>query len=227
MTTDTERAREVLARAFERRNQLTTALEVQRGDWDRTATFEAMLALAAEQRAVPEGVEGECDCARRSDPDQFDHQPQCRFVATPQPGASSEEGARGEEDNSFDSAIYRKLHSKLNRVHPTNRQRDTPLRIELTFGEIDRLRTAILTRQSASSDSRVRELEEALERLTTAMRLIMPITTNNTADYAEIAFGDHPTQAMTMIPDTWIGITAAYDAARAALASQSPEQGHE
>lgn len=43
-----------------------------------------------------------------------------------------------------DAALYQKLRNKLSRVHPSNQTPDLNLRIELTYGEIARLSTAIL-----------------------------------------------------------------------------------
>lgn len=50
----------------------------------------------------------------------------------------------GSTDPSGDLEIYRKLRQKLARVHPSNQSPNLPLRIELTYGEIARLSTAIL-----------------------------------------------------------------------------------
>ncbi len=62
---------------------------------------------------------------------------------------------------------------------------------------------------------------KALERLTTALAKVSPIETRETADYAELCFGDHQTQAMTMCPNDWNDIEAAYIDARAALAGDT------
>lgn len=62
------------------------------------------------------------------------------------------------------------------------------------------------------------ELVGVLERLTGALAKVSPIETNDTPDYAELTFGDHQTQAMTMQPNDWLAIEAAYLEARAALA---------
>lgn len=43
------------------------------------------------------------------------------------------------------------------------------------------------------------ELARAIERL-------LPITTRNTPDYAEVSFGECQAQAMTMEPDTWLAL---------------------
>jgi hypothetical protein len=65
-------------------------------------------------------------------------------------------------------------------------------------------------------------LREALETLIAALAKICPIETRNTPDYAELTFGDHQTQAMTMQPADWDDIEAAYLDARSALTEQQP-----
>lgn len=51
---------------------------------------------------------------------------------------------------------------------------------------------------------------DRFKSLLQSMRLIMPISTHNNAEYADIQFGEHPTLAMTMLPETWNGIATAY-----------------
>lgn len=51
-----------------------------------------------------------------------------------------------------------------------------------------------------------------VEKLREALRPFMPIRVNNTPDYAELTFGEHPTQAMTMQPDDWQRLNDAYAA---------------
>ena len=48
--------------------------------------------------------------------------------------------------------------------------------------------------------------------LVEALSKFMPIEVRETRDYAEITFGDHQTQAMTMAPDDWIALNTALDA---------------
>lgn len=67
-------------------------------------------------------------------------------------------------------------------------------------------------------DSVIRNLNAALsakpsleqgQELVEALRPFLPITVNETADYAELTFGDHETQAMTLRPDDWLKLNAA------------------
>lgn len=46
--------------------------------------------------------------------------------------------------------------------------------------------------------------------LVKALSPFMPITTRDTPDYAEVTFGDHQSQAMTMDPAAWNALTEAY-----------------
>lgn len=60
-----------------------------------------------------------------------------------------------------------------------------------------------------------REDEDSkIDALIKALEPIMPISTNDTADYAELYFGEHQTQAMTMVPQTWLEINEAFAAMR-------------
>lgn len=51
---------------------------------------------------------------------------------------------------------------------------------------------------------------EHLRDLTSALAPFMPITIRDTADYAELSFGAHQTQAMTMNPHDWQELNQAY-----------------
>ncbi|SCW56428.1 hypothetical protein SAMN02927924_01389 [Sphingobium faniae] len=58
-------------------------------------------------------------------------------------------------------------------------------------------------------------LERHAEALAEALAKIMPIRVHDGQDYAEVHFADgssHSTQAMTMNPQDWLDIQAAYDA---------------
>lgn len=62
-------------------------------------------------------------------------------------------------------------------------------------------------------------LRTSLATLEAALAKIMPIRVHNGPDYAEVYFADgstHSTQAMTMNPQDWLDLQAAYDA-RAAI----------
>jgi hypothetical protein len=63
--------------------------------------------------------------------------------------------ARARDKARRDNELYEKLRRKLCRVHPSNQAPDLPLRIELTYGEVARLSTAILAfaRDSLSAAS--------------------------------------------------------------------------
>lgn len=52
----------------------------------------------------------------------------------------------------------------------------------------------------------------AVNELVEALRPLMPITVTMTPDYAELGFGHCQTQAITMEPDTWTAIDAAWSA---------------
>lgn len=67
----------------------------------------------------------------------------------------------------------------------------------------------------------------AAKALIDALAKIMPIRVHNGPDYAEVYFADgskHSTQAMTMNPQDWLDVQAAYDTA-IALASPTPSTG--
>lgn len=66
---------------------------------------------------------------------------------------------------------------------------------------------------------------EELRKLIDALAKVSPIETRDNADYADLTFGEHPTQAMTMAPRDWDAIEAAYLDARAALKSTSEGEG--
>lgn len=53
-----------------------------------------------------------------------------------------------------------------------------------------------------AANSRIAELEGALKPF-------LPITVHETPDYAELTFGEHQTQAMTMQPSDWLELTRA------------------
>lgn len=62
------------------------------------------------------------------------------------------------------------------------------------------------------------DLSDLIERVEAALAKVMPVTINETPDYAEVFFGDgeaHRTQAMTMNPQDWLDLQAAFDALRA------------
>lgn len=65
-----------------------------------------------------------------------------------------------------------------------------------------------------------------VEKGLAALERLLPVSYHNTADYAELTFGDHQTQAMTMDPDTWTALNELPNAVRAAL-SALPSQGWE
>jgi hypothetical protein len=62
-----------------------------------------------------------------------------------------------------------------------------------------------------------------LDELEALLSRVLPIRTHDTADYAELCFGEHRTQAMTMDPATWNGIGEGLPTL-IALARQSAEQ---
>lgn len=63
---------------------------------------------------------------------------------------------------------------------------------------IHRQHARAITKALQSTD----EIVEVLERV----KPLFPITVNETADYAELTFGEHQTQAMTMDPATWLAL---------------------
>lgn len=62
------------------------------------------------------------------------------------------------------------------------------------------------------------EVRAAAQALVEALAKVSPITTRDTPDYAEVQFGEHQTQAMTMVPNDWQAIESTYLDLRAALA---------
>lgn len=52
---------------------------------------------------------------------------------------------------------------------------------------------------------------DEVERLIEALRPFVPISTHDTPDYAELRFGEHQTQAMTMQPNDWQQLQAAFE----------------
>lgn len=59
--------------------------------------------------------------------------------------------------------------------------------------------------------------ESALQGVLDALAKIMPITFENGPDYMSLYFGDgdaHRSQAMTMNPQDWLDLQAAYESAR-------------
>jgi hypothetical protein len=69
------------------------------------------------------------------------------------------------------------------------------------------------------------EVQAAAQALVEALAKVSPITTRDTPDYAEVQFGDHQTQAMTMAPEDWQAIENTYLDLRAALARSGKGEG--
>ena len=75
---------------------------------------------------------------------------------------------------------------------------------------------ALTIAEAADAIATLRARNEALVE---ALSKITPIVVHDGRDYAEVAFSDgrtHSSQAMTMNPQDWLDIQAAYDAALAA-----------
>ncbi|WP_278070509.1 hypothetical protein [Brevundimonas sanguinis] len=72
-----------------------------------------------------------------------------------------------------------------------------PKDADITLGRVDTCTDAILTALASSGDHA--ELARAIDRL-------LPITIQNTPDYAEVSFGECRAQAMTMEPETWLAL---------------------
>jgi hypothetical protein len=89
----------------------------------------------------------------------------------------------------------------------------------LTSYVISKIEAALVLSRTPSTPG----VREALEKLSAALNKVSPITTRDTPDYAELYFGEHQTQAMTMAPRDWNEVAAAHDEARAALSAK--EQG--
>ncbi len=84
---------------------------------------------------------------------------------------------------------------------------------------VDRLRGRPYVRTADASERLMVEAADALtalqarvEELEGALKPFMPISIRMTPDYAEVEFGEHQTQAMTMDPHSWIGLNDAYGA---------------
>ena len=63
------------------------------------------------------------------------------------------------------------------------------------------------------------DLDMGLDGLLDALAKVMPITFEDGPDYMSLYFGDgeaHRSQAMTMNPQDWLDLQAAYEAARGA-----------
>jgi len=72
--------------------------------------------------------------------------------------------------------------------------------------------TAAMQAPDADLTARVETLQARVEELEGALKPFMPISIRMTPDYAEVEFGEHQTQAMTMDPHSWIGLNDAYGA---------------
>lgn len=71
----------------------------------------------------------------------------------------------------------------------------------------------------AAAAATIADLRARNDALVAAISKIAPIVTNDGPDYAEVTFSDgvkHSSQAMTMNPQDWLDIQAAYEAALAA-----------
>ncbi len=71
---------------------------------------------------------------------------------------------------------------------------------------------AAMQAPDADLTARVETLQARVEELEGALKPFMPISIRMTPDYAEVEFGEHQTQAMTMDPHSWIGLNDAYGA---------------
>ena len=106
-------------------------------------------------------------------------------------------------------ALIRNLRSsaKAFRENSVYDSEGDPVRLIVQADEADRAADAIATLRARNE-----ALVEALSKIT-------PIVVHDGRDYAEVAFSDgrtHSSQAMTMNPQDWLDIQAAYDAALAA-----------
>lgn len=63
-----------------------------------------------------------------------------------------------------------------------------------------------------AAEAREAELIARCDALVGAVRRFMPITTRDNQDYAEVTFGEHQSQAMTMAPDDWNALNDAFTA---------------
>ena len=82
-----------------------------------------------------------------------------------------------------------------------------------------RLRRSDDHRMAAEAIDAIADLRARNEALCAALAKIAPIVVHDGRDYAEVFFSDgntHSTQAMTMNPQDWMDIQAAYEAAIAA-----------
>ena len=71
---------------------------------------------------------------------------------------------------------------------------------------------AAMQAPDADLTARVETLQARVGELEGALKPFMPISIRMTPDYAEVEFGEHQTQAMTMDPHSWIGLNDAYGA---------------
>lgn len=68
-----------------------------------------------------------------------------------------------------------------------------------------------------SAEARCEALELALREAGEALRPFLPITASDTPDYAELAFGEHQTQAMTVQPQDWLALNTVADRIQAVV----------
>lgn len=74
------------------------------------------------------------------------------------------------------------------------------------------LRDQMLTIAQAEATRLKEKLDEAEAKVKELLGLLapfLPINARDTPDYAELSFGDHQTQAMTMQPNDWIALSTA------------------
>jgi hypothetical protein len=65
------------------------------------------------------------------------------------------------------------------------------------------------------------EVMACRDGLMLAITPFMPITTRDNQDYAEVTFGDHQSQAMTMSPAKWIALSEVYAATLKAITDEA------
>ena len=63
--------------------------------------------------------------------------------------------------------------------------------------------------EKVAAEARAEAAEAKVKELLGLLAPFLPINAVDTRDYAELSFGDHQTQAMTMQPDDWIALSDA------------------
>jgi len=96
-------------------------------------------------------------------------------------------------------------------------------RVEELEAELDEVRLSEAELEQACADldisienvtTRAQRAEALLAQAVEALEPFLPISIRSTPDYAELTFGEHQTQAMTVAPDEWLKLNTVAEALR-------------